>query len=260
MDNQSTGTAKVFLTFFLALSFTMGASAGGHDESGGGGGGSSPDSGLFNVTSDITNAQVWIGSTEHVVGNPYGFSGPGFGGTVRDGNLDGDFLDAVDTMNLTFTGVLSFSAGGTDVRMTYNLADAVNSINGVEFTSGSVFVEALLDGDTEYTAYDDTAAPFELGNYFLGNQDGHLPSCEAEFNFCTAGIQLATGTNALPGFWNGVITSDTRNSAVGTAVIFGNTAGIYLEGSLSVTPVPAPAAFWLFGSALLGFVGLKRRR
>ncbi|RLA44660.1 MAG: hypothetical protein DRR42_20225 [Gammaproteobacteria bacterium] len=35
----------------------------------------------------------------------------------------------------------------------------------------------------------------------------------------------------------------------------------YVPGSVSVAPpVPLPAAFWLFGSALLGFVGLVRSR
>ena len=35
----------------------------------------------------------------------------------------------------------------------------------------------------------------------------------------------------------------------------------FLTGSVaSVSPVPVPAAVWLFGTALLGFVGMSRRR
>lgn len=34
----------------------------------------------------------------------------------------------------------------------------------------------------------------------------------------------------------------------------------YLAAQLTVSPVPVPAAFWLFGSALIGFVGISRRR
>jgi len=30
--------------------------------------------------------------------------------------------------------------------------------------------------------------------------------------------------------------------------------------NLSINPVPVPAAFWLFGTALIGFVGISRRR
>lgn len=33
----------------------------------------------------------------------------------------------------------------------------------------------------------------------------------------------------------------------------------YLAVSLELTPVPVPAAFWLFGTALIGFVGISRR-
>ena len=33
----------------------------------------------------------------------------------------------------------------------------------------------------------------------------------------------------------------------------------YLATALHVSPVPVPAAFWLFGTALIGFVGVSRR-
>ena len=35
----------------------------------------------------------------------------------------------------------------------------------------------------------------------------------------------------------------------------------YLKAKLEVTPavVPVPAAFWLFGTALIGFIGISRR-
>lgn len=33
----------------------------------------------------------------------------------------------------------------------------------------------------------------------------------------------------------------------------------YLAAELTVSPVPVPAAVWLFGTALIGFVGMSRR-
>jgi len=33
----------------------------------------------------------------------------------------------------------------------------------------------------------------------------------------------------------------------------------YLTAELTVSPVPLPSAVWLFGSALLGFIGMSRR-
>jgi hypothetical protein len=38
-----------------------------------------------------------------------------------------------------------------------------------------------------------------------------------------------------------------------------NTASYDLQISRSLSPVPVPAAVWLFGSALIGFVGMSRR-
>ena len=42
--------------------------------------------------------------------------------------------------------------------------------------------------------------------------------------------------------------------------------GTGVQGSISnlaiwgkVSPIPVPAAFWLFGTALIGFVGMSRR-
>jgi len=34
----------------------------------------------------------------------------------------------------------------------------------------------------------------------------------------------------------------------------------YVDGQVTVTPVPVPAAVWLFGSGLLGLVGMARRK
>jgi len=33
----------------------------------------------------------------------------------------------------------------------------------------------------------------------------------------------------------------------------------FLSASLNVSPIPVPAAFWLFGTALIGFIGMSRR-
>jgi len=52
---------------------------------------------------------------------------------------------------------------------------------------------------------------------------------------------------ALSGFWqNGVRGSDGSGS-ISHVAIYG------------VSPVPVPAAFWLFGTALIGFIGYSRR-
>ncbi len=39
----------------------------------------------------------------------------------------------------------------------------------------------------------------------------------------------------------------------------GRNTSEFLTAELTVSPVPVPAAFWLFGTALIGFVGISRR-
>jgi len=39
----------------------------------------------------------------------------------------------------------------------------------------------------------------------------------------------------------------------------GTNTAEYLKAKLSVSAVPVPAAFWLFGTALIGFIGVSRR-
>ena len=55
-------------------------------------------------------------------------------------------------------------------------------------------------------------------------------------------------------FSPGVDFNTTNDPSIGD----GNQRIIALNGDVSAVPVPA--AFWLFGSALIGLVGVKRRR
>lgn len=43
-------------------------------------------------------------------------------------------------------------------------------------------------------------------------------------------------------------------------LIFGNTNGVTAELIVSTSPVPIPAAVWLFGSGLIGLLGFSRRK
>ena len=63
-------------------------------------------------------------------------------------------------------------------------------------------------------------------------------------------------TGVLPS-WDGTAILDILNFGVNR---LGSISHVALYGSSSggVSPVPVPAAFWLFGTALLGFIGLSR--
>jgi hypothetical protein len=68
--------------------------------------------------------------------------------------------------------------------------------------------------------------------------------------------------NGIPS-WNGLMDltlanfwSNDKNSSVAYIAIYGNL--ISANASATLSAVPAPATFWLFGTALLGFIGLSR--
>jgi hypothetical protein len=83
------------------------------------------------------------------------------------------------------------------------------------------------------------------GNFtFLGVANGNTTS-----NFDLASILFTGNVNAIK-----VVGLDNNGSSPGFDLTF--IQG--LEGSVSVVPVPA--AVWLFGTALIGFVGLGKRR
>ena len=62
------------------------------------------------------------------------------------------------------------------------------------------------------------------------------------------------GTDAFENFW-------TINKTTGAAAFVGGTGSTAsLEGMAFVTAVPIPATAWLFGSGLIGLVGMARRK
>jgi len=131
-------------------------------------------------------------------------------------------------------------------------------VASADITSGTQVFFNMLFGD-----YDVTPASLGFtrsdGTTFSANvtpqnnaagQDGLIQSAFATLNF-------ADVFSATAGGWNGEIGVDFL------AINEPYTAFDFVE--LSVTPitpnpVPVPAAIWLFGTALIGFVGMSRRR
>jgi hypothetical protein len=95
----------------------------------------------------------------------------------------------------------------------------------------------------------------------LGNLQGQNDDCGGDLESCLT-LNLADGT-----YLAGVTqTADP----FGFAALWELEAGYDFAGPLrgdgqvslniTVSPVPVPAAFWLFSTALIGFVGMSRRR
>ena len=217
----------------------------------------------YNISSDVTGFAMFLG-TNNVFnaplttepGNGY-VSGVEFGGQVIDADDDGQ-IDAGG--NVTFSGVAVFNAG-PDVRLTFSLSGAyqTGASEGVLMNSGTVLIET--NTGSGYTVYNTVDASVDNIAFLSSSNAGHLGQP-------TAGLTLdpiapmAGGTVALPGLWDGMLFGGKGliGAGVSSVTLFGNSAGIYMEGDVLLAPVPIPAAAWLFGSALIGLASIGRKR
>jgi len=219
----------------------------------------------YDVSSNITGLQLWLGSNNLLTAEPGGyFSGVQFGGTAYDANDDG----IIDNSNVTMTGEVGFTAAGKPIKLTFNLSGGNYAAgSGTTFSSGNVDVQLYTNLNTGYDPANDDFEwiPFSTIDAsttnlpFLAGQVGHLGTNS------TAGLQLAPGTHALPGLWDGQDPGVGIDNAVAALTLLGNSSGMFLDGSTTLTAqaapaVPVPAAAWLFGSAMAGLVGVGRKR
>lgn len=150
-------------------------------------------------------------------------------------------------VNFEFTGNVDYSLGfgglngGDTVTVTGVFDDSVLSGGSgtVGFASGSGNTLSVAAGSYTFTETND--ALYSSSGAYLTLASGAL----SDFNY-----QAISGTNGAVDnfdssatfFWSDIYLSGTWNTAV------------------QMTPVPIPAALWLFGSGLLGLVGLARRK
>lgn len=214
---------------------------------------------IYSISSSITGSQMYVSRADDQVSNTMTF-----GGTINidtDGYWGSEWAIAVDQAGAatTLTGSQGISTGNT--VFTYGLTGASSS-GGILFNSGIVDVEA---GGTPYATIDASV------------DNIHFDSAGTYLSHPIGGIDMSGGwvngdgtiTIALSGLWPGsqplgyYDNSAAAAQATGGATLFGNSALIFLEGELTLTQVsevPVPAAAWLFGSALIGLVGLKRKK
>jgi hypothetical protein len=125
----------------------------------------------------------------------------------------------------------------------FTLAGLAGPVNVSLDTAGSTFVDPDDDDDTLLALYDVN------GDILSQNDD------------CTSGGPLyfscldATLDNGM--FFAGIVNVNGEFFDDFLATTEQGTGDITLN--LSVSPVPVPAAVWLFGTALIGFVGMSRR-
>jgi len=116
---------------------------------------------------------------------------------------------------------------------------------------------AYFTSDIEFLFFD--------GNYYTAT----IPTvCTFQLHFGSTGVYLGADNMVWQG--EGVINEDPsfsiyfttygyetwNNAALGTGIDHG---GVITYASSTLSAVPIPSAIWLFGSSLLGLLGIKRR-
>ena len=201
-----------------------------------------------------------------------------FGSINMPSSQPANFTDAavssagISTANIRHLGTSDFNLGGfgeasdgstghwntsgmVDLAQYFELDVRVNANSVIDFTTLELFaistggslamtVRSSLDGFVD-----------DVGIFILGTTNvfkKHTIDLTGLPEVNGGNVQFRVYGNTA--FFNGVDFNTTNDPSIGD----GNQRIIALNGDVSAVPVPA--AFWLFGSALIGLVGVKRRR
>jgi len=180
-----------------------------------------------------------------------------FAGTLDDVNNDG-VLD--NGGNITFTGTAVFNAG-PDVRLTFDLSGGyMHMASGVLMNAGTVLIET--NTGTGYEVYSTVDASIDHFSFLKTSDQGHVG--QATEGLILSPIAMNTGDRfVLPGLWDGVIFGPGNgliDAGVSSVSLFGNQAGVYMDGEVTLTAVPTPTAVLLFGSALMILAGIRSKK
>ena len=196
-------------------------------------------------------------------------------GVMAAGLLSAGINAQAATLNLTLFDTPDIVSGFIDV--TYSAATSTFGANGFAEElddDGSIPAEAIADGTFNLDATIDAAGSLAGGSLTIGGtvaslgfNSGTLLTGDLtafgfepaggdplEFTFDVSGGDAATlygGAGAI----GGVILSATGFTGDFTSDFVGTGSAVS-----DVAPVPLPAALWLFGTGLVGLIGVGRRR
>lgn len=195
------------------------------------------------ITSNITDFQFVIGTVNIL--DPIGVNWMDIGGDTVAG--------------VTLTGELTLYTAGTHVYLDWQLTDGMrqglNGAGGTIFEGGYIYLSTSTDRGATVTPFD-TVDVSVTNMPFLADMNGHIAPAPTQ---TTAGLVIDdSGNGVLPGLWDLQFFGSGFNNAAALTLLVGSSSALFLEGTVS--PVPVPAAAWLFGSALLGLAGMARRR
>jgi hypothetical protein len=210
---------------------------------------------------------------------------------MGSGYVSGATLNAT-----TFAGINKTIANSSALQTFLNTTDSYGwALEGAQFNSGSSTgtatgnnVKTAGQGIGVFSSLLGTTTPSNVGNTQMTLLLGFLNGLQSDVQF-GGGLAPLTGTETTAGSYSvaaaskyGLFGANDLEALGATDQIFGLTGNnvksgqvqSYLLGTASFTkagglvfaanpggaPVPLPAAAWLFGSGLLGLVGVSRRR
>lgn len=163
-------------------------------------------------------------------------------GTVKAATVSFTLTGIVD-FDLTFSGTNAFGLFENDLITATGTFDSSEIGNDLVNGSGSIDISTITDlvitvGSQVFTDLDDN------GSGLLIIQNG-----TALDGLGAAGL-VYSGTNGA----GNLFTSDASDNFTGNSDVLGTWT------TFNMTVVPVPAAVWLFGTGLIGLVGVARRK
>lgn len=191
------------------------------------------------TTTLVLSASMNAAAATYDITGLFTFIDPG-NSIASSGSIAGVYDDVSGTMNLSGNAALigDWSAGGNIITTpgTYNIDTVLGgSIAGIEVGAGQWFGALFF-------------------NYNAISNIDTMQVWDTTYNLDSS-ISLSS-TDVISDFY------PAGSGAPGHPSISGATIGFTYNYDLLLTPtaVPVPAAVWLFGSGLLGLVGIARRK
>jgi len=154
--------------------------------------------------------------------------------------VTGDVLSALNYGGLGYGSTITADITLDDTGLTGIGTEQIffTGLNTLDITAGTLSFNQTM-GDSALTSI--TFVDGSLTNLYFGAQFGMLGAPEDFFSSLTT-------------------VTASRNEIIKGRSITHNLYATWQVTTLPLTPVPVPAAVWLFGSGLLGLVGVARRK
>lgn len=209
-------------------------------------------SGAANNTTAFSIASQVVGPSSTLSSFLSSHSGSTFEWTLEGGQYNGAGTTAQNSNTKTagsalaiFTSKNLTGASGATTAVASTMQNFLNGYSD-DVTNGGL--QALLTSKETANGSESTAPPARTKYGFFGADD------LGANNGTSLKLFGLTGNNSI-GTVQSYVLGTVSLSANGTLTIAGNSTG-----GGGTAPVPLPPAVWLFGSGLLGLVGVSRRR